>query len=211
MASSGDNFFSESLIEKSHEYDKNKIDDKAAAKVPPAPAATPAVGVSCYNEANICTIQSARIHTAGLRIGLLELEFSVHCDGSLGPLQDATSSTITWTDKHGRQELSTQPRIYYEQQASQFVSGTLIYTDVSCDCLLNFAFGSSGYSSVEFTPTPFESGALMASGAPGVPGQKNKKLSELTLKEFFGGLWKCFVCTCDVICWCCKQMDDAAK
>jgi hypothetical protein len=110
--------------------------------------------VSSFNEAYKCTVQSATVTPSALNLTL-----SVAGDGSLGPLQGASSSSVVVGDT------AFQPSMTQDDPAAcsdNVWKGTLYYprqgdgaVQIKAGDTVTFSFGSGGYSQVAlFTLTP---------------------------------------------------------
>jgi len=102
--------------------------------------------VSSFNEAYKCTVQSATVTPSALNLTL-----SVTGDGSLGPLQGASSSSVVVGDT------AFQPSMTQDDPAcsDNVWKGTLYFprqgdgaVQIKAGDTVTFSFGSGGYSQV---------------------------------------------------------------
>jgi hypothetical protein len=95
------------------------------------------LGQSRFNAAYFCKV----LRIEAVRHGVVELDFDVHGDGSLGPLQDPLDSTLG-----GRKADSSSYEIC---DVNRRIKGTLVFSVDLHGSNAQFRFGSGGYSFVE--------------------------------------------------------------
>jgi hypothetical protein len=96
------------------------------------------LGQSRFNAAYFCNV----LRIEAMQQGVIELDFDVYGDGSLGPLQDPSDSILG-----GKR---VQSHSYDICNRSRRIKGTLVFpSDSNCRDNVCFTFGSAGYSSIE--------------------------------------------------------------
>lgn len=103
-------------------------------------------GESKYNRDYRCTVQS--IEEVGLNV--LKVTFEVVGDMSLGPLQPATGSRLSWRNHPTWQPSSNLCRPssceYVHRDEERRIAGALIYTNVPTTGPVSFEYGTGGYN-----------------------------------------------------------------
>lgn len=95
------------------------------------------LGQSLYNSAYFCNVLRAEV----MQEGVIELDFDVHGDGSLGPLQDPSDSILGSQKAHSCS--------YEICDVNRRIKGTLVFSADLHGSNAQFRFGSGGYSFVE--------------------------------------------------------------